>query len=78
MIEKEVSFAQYASEAGFSTDPLRQSRWRAFTKKKQEMISVSLEETIQIIQSFLTPVIACIASMKDCPDHWLHEQQKWE
>ena len=67
-----------AFETGFAADPLRQTRWRAFTKKKQAMISVSLEETIQIIQSFLTPVIACIAGIEDCPGHWLHEQQKWE
>ena len=67
-----------AFETGFATDPLRQSRWKAFTKKKQAMISVSLEETIQIIQSFLTPVITFIAGEEDCPDHWLHEQQIWE
>jgi len=34
--------------------------------------------TIQLIQSFLTPVIAFITSTEDCPGHWLHEQQKWE
>lgn len=67
-----------AFETGFAADPLRQSRWRAFTKKKRTMISVSLEETIRIIQSFLVPVIAFITRAEDCPGHWLHEQQKWE
>ena len=67
-----------AFESGFAADPLRQSRWKAFVKKKQAMISVSLEETIQIIQSFLTPVFAFITRTEDCPGHWLHEQQKWE
>jgi predicted nucleotidyltransferase component of viral defense system len=67
-----------AFETGFAADSLRQSRWNAFTKKKQAMISISLEETIRIIQSFLTPVIAFITSVEDCPGHWLHEQQKWE
>ncbi len=67
-----------AFETGFAADSLRQSRWNAFTKKKQAMISISLEETIRIIQSFLTPVIAFIISVEDCPGHWLHEQQKWE
>ena len=67
-----------AFEPEFAADPLRQSRWRAFTKKKQAMISISLEDTIRIIQSFLTPVIACITSAEDCPGHWHHEQQKWE
>ena len=67
-----------AFEPEFAADPLRQSRWRAFTKKKQAMISISLEDTIRIIQSFLTPFIACITSAEDCPGHWHHEQQKWE
>lgn len=67
-----------AFEPEFAADPLRQSRWRAFTKKKQAMISISLEDTIRIIQSFLTPVIACITSTEDCPGHWHHEQHKWE
>ncbi len=67
-----------AFETGFAADPLRQSRWKAFTKKKQAMISVSLKETIRIIQSFLMPVIAFITDAKDCPGHWLHEQQRWE
>ena len=66
-----------AFENGFASDPLRQSRWKAFTKKKHAMISVSLEETIQIIQSFLTPMIDFITGAEDCPGHWLHEQQKW-
>ena len=67
-----------AFEPEFAADPLRQSRWKAFTKKKQAMISVSLEETIHIIQSFLSPIIAFISNKENSPDRWLHEQQRWE
>lgn len=66
-----------AFETGFAADPLRQSRWKAFTKKKQAMIPVSLEEVIRIIHSFLTPVIGFLTGAEDCPGQWLHEQQKW-
>ena len=67
-----------AFEPIFAADPLRQSRWKAFAKKKQTMISASLEETIRIIRSFLTPVIAFITDAEDCPGQWHHEIQKWE
>ena len=67
-----------AFEPGFADDPLRKSRWTAFMKKKQAMIPVSLEETIRIIQAFLTPIISCIANMGSCPGQWLCEKQTWE
>ena len=67
-----------AFEPEFATDPLRRSRWIAFTKKKQAMLSVSLEDAIQVIQTFLTPAISFITGAENCPGHWLHEQQKWE
>ena len=66
-----------AFEAGFAADPLRRSRWEAFTRKKQTMISVSLEETIRIIHSFLTPVIDFITGTGKRPDHWLHDNLAW-
>lgn len=67
-----------AFEPGFAADPLRQSRWKAFVKKKQAMIPVSLEETILIIQSFLKPVIAFITGADNCPGCWQYKKQAWE
>lgn len=67
-----------AFEPGFADDPLRKSRWRAFIKKKQAIVSVSLEETVQIIQAFLAPVIATVTNTGNCPGQWLHERQVWE
>lgn len=67
-----------AFEPGFADDPLRQTRWNAFTKKKQAMISVSLDETLRIIHSLLMPIIQSVADMDNCPGHWSHESQAWE
>ena len=67
-----------AFEPGFADDPLRKSRWIAFMKKKQAMVSVSLEETIRSIQAFLTPIIDCIVNMGSCPALWLCEKQTWK
>ena len=39
-----------AFEDGFSDDHLRQTRWKAFVKKKKAILPVSLEETITAIQ----------------------------
>ena len=67
-----------AFETGFAADHLRQFRWKAFTKKKQTMIPVPFEETIQTIQFFLKPVISFITGAEECPGHWRHEEQKWK
>ena len=66
-----------AFEEGFADDPLRQSRWKAFVKKKKALIPVSLEETIETIEVFLGPVIDAIKNNSSFSYKWLHEQQKW-
>lgn len=67
-----------AFEPAFAFDSLRQSRWVAFTKKKQALISVSLDETIQMLKSFLNPIVSFIVGGEKCPGHWMHEQQDWK
>ena len=66
-----------AFEEGFADDPLRQSRWKAFVKKKKALIPVSLEETIETIEAFLGPVVGAIKNNSSFSQKWLHEQQKW-
>ena len=44
-----------AFDDGFANDPLRQSRWNSFVKKKKALLPVSLEDTIRVIQQFLCP-----------------------
>lgn len=60
-----------AFEPGFTEEPLRQSRWNGFVKKKKAMTPVTLEETVKLIKTFLTPV------MEGTKLHWSHERIEW-
>ena len=66
-----------AFEEGFSNDPIRQSRWRSFVKKKKAMLPVTMEETIECIQVFLLPVVDSIRAGEDFKKDWDFEQQMW-
>lgn len=66
-----------AFEDGFADDPLRQTRWKAFVKKKKAMMPVSLEETIKVIQQFMQPVVDAIIHNEAFEDRWSHDEQKW-
>ena len=66
-----------AFEDGFADDPLRQTRWKAFVKKKKAMMPVSLEETIKVIQQFMQPVVDAIIHNEEFEDRWSHDEQKW-
>lgn len=67
-----------AFEPEFTADPLRLTRWNAFTRKKQAMISVSLGEALRIIRSFIIPIVQFVTGTDNCPRHWSHESQAWE
>lgn len=64
-------------EDGFANDPLRQTRWKAFVKKKKAMMPVSLEETIKVIQQFMQPVVDAIIHNEEFEDRWSHDEQRW-
>lgn len=66
-----------AFEGGFADDPLRQTRWKAFVKKKKAMMPVSLEETIKVIQQFMQPVVDAIIHNEAFEGRWSHDEQKW-
>jgi len=66
-----------AFESGFSADPLRQTRWNAFVKKKKAMISVSLEEAIVAIKAFLGPVADAVNDGKPFGGKWSHDTGRW-
>lgn len=66
-----------AFEDGFADDPLRQSRWQSFVKKKKAMLPVTMEETIESIQVFLLPVVESIRAGKDFQKDWDYEKQMW-
>ena len=76
---RHTSFTEIAAfDPGFPEDPVRQSRWKAFVKKKRAMIPVTLEETICVIRKFLEPIAASIIADKKSEKKWNHEQQSWE
>lgn len=60
-----------AFEVGFSDDPVRQSRWSSFVKKKRAMTPVTMEQTIELIKVFITPVIV------GTNRRWSHETREW-
>ncbi len=66
-----------AFEQGFSSDPLRQSRWNAFVKKKRALIPVSLEDTIEGIKSFISPIIEAIKENRIFNLKWSHTRKEW-
>ena len=66
-----------AFEEGFSVEPLRQTRWKAFVKKKKAMLPVSLEDTISGMQQFIQPVVDAVINNEKFDRKWSHEQKKW-
>lgn len=66
-----------AFEEGFADDPIRQSRWRSFVKKKKAMLPVTMEETIESIQAFLLPVIESVRAGEDFKKDWNCNDQVW-
>lgn len=66
-----------AFEEGFADNPLRQSRWKGFVRKKRPMLPITLGETIIMIQKFLGPVAEAVNTGTRLDFQWSHEQQKW-
>lgn len=66
-----------AFEKGFANDPLRQSRWNSFVKKKKPLLKISLEDTISVIEGFLGPVADSIVKETDFEGKWSCENEMW-
>lgn len=66
-----------AFEKGFADNPLRQSRWDAFVKKKKALLPITLQETIEMIQKFMLPVTHAVLMNSKFDAIWSHEQQSW-
>ncbi len=67
-----------AFEKGFADDSIRKSRWNAFIKKKKAMVSVELEEAIDLIEVFLQPVVDKIVNKSILDIHWNSQEKGWE
>lgn len=67
-----------AFEPDFAEDPLRQSRWKAFVKKKRAMIPLTLAETMTMIRKFMEPAADAVRNKDMFEKTWNHEKQMWE
>ena len=66
-----------AFEEGFVDDPVRQSRWNAFVRKKKPLGSVTLGDTLAVLKRFLGP-FAEDAGKEDVTDEkWDHVKGEW-
>ena len=79
-ISNDVNDMQSVFEDVFSIeadDPLRQSRWNSFVKKKKPLLKISLEDTISVIEGFLGPVADSIVKETDFEGKWSCENKMW-
>lgn len=66
-----------AFDNDFAADRIRQSRWKAFIKKKKAMINVELQETLDVVMNFLTPVIDAIENHENYEARWEKVDLSW-
>lgn len=66
-----------AFEHDFADDPIRQSRWKSFVKKKKAMLPITMEETIETLRVFLLPVVESIRAREEFKKGWDCEEQSW-
>jgi predicted nucleotidyltransferase component of viral defense system len=66
-----------AFDNDFASDRIRQSRWKAFIKKKKAMIQVDLQETLDVVTNFLTPVVDSIENYENFEAHWTKDDLSW-
>ena len=57
----------------FINDPMHQSRWKSFLKKKKALVDVSLTEAISKIKAFSTPLLK-----EDQVSKWDHKAGLWK
>lgn len=66
-----------AFEDDFAKDPLRQSRWKAFIKKKKAVLKIELQDTIDVVRELLNPVVKAIENHEEFHYKWLKDHSKW-
>lgn len=66
-----------AFDNNFAVDKIRQSRWKAFIRKKKAMINVEFQETLDVVMNLLTPVIDAIENNENYEQVWSREDLSW-
>ena len=57
----------------FLNDPMHQTRWKAFLKKKKALIQVSMSDAMDWIKAFVRPLFEGAKKTR-----WNHEKGIWE
>ncbi|WP_418747165.1 hypothetical protein [Frisingicoccus sp.] len=71
----EMSMGTAAFGEEFIHDPLHQTRWKFFMKKKKAMIQVSLENAISGVKVFAAPLLDVDSEIWS---KWNPERRMWE
>ena len=71
----EISMSTAAFSKEFVHDPLHQTRWKSFLKKKKAIIQISLEEAMQSVRMFAEPLLNIDNSDIS---KWNPESRMWE
>lgn len=66
-----------AFESDFINDKTRKQRWNSFVKKKRAMEQVEFPVLIELIKSFLIPVITCIKNNDSYEGKWDSKLLEW-
>lgn len=66
-----------AFEPGFTEDPVRQGRWKAFIKKKKALMKIELEEVIEQSKKLLIPIVETIEQNKEFSRQWKKDKNEW-
>lgn len=67
-----------AFEPDFAKDVIRQSRWRAFIKKKKAMVNVEFEEVMELFRIFLKPIVEAVIMKEDFELKWDCKSKCWK
>ncbi len=67
-----------AFETDFAEDVIRQSRWRAFIKKKRAMVTVEFGEALELFRIFLEPIARAIIMGEDFELKWDCKSKCWK
>ena len=67
-----------AFEPGFVEETVRKTRWNAFVRKKKAILPISLEDTIQLIERFMMPIVTSIQRDEKPDGYWNHKNQCWQ
>ena len=66
-----------AFEEEFADDPVRQSRWNSFVRKKKPLESVALEDTLAMLKRFLGPFTEDAGEEDVTDKKWDHVKGEW-